>query len=124
MTDENPAKKGSNSSIRLGLFKRRLAEGATAYKFSVYNYLTFKNIVMGLAASTFLIFLGFAVSIQIAFLSAALMGLLWLILLEMHSRRKWEHSLLGQLQRMNNDYERIVRETARNRNDTGMLRKK
>jgi cyclic-di-GMP phosphodiesterase TipF (flagellum assembly factor) len=42
---------------------------------------------------------------------------------EMSSRRTWEQDLLGQIHRMNNDYERLVREVARNRNDSLALKK-
>jgi len=124
MTDRKSAKKANNGGMRIGMFDHPATDYAVAEASTVYNYLTFKNIVIALAAVTFLIFLGSAVSIQIAFLTAALMGLLWLILLEVSSRRRWEHGLLRQLQRMNDDYERLVREIARNRNDTGALRKK
>ncbi len=119
----NKIKKDDNV-IRLSLFDRPLASGKVSEQFTVYNYLTFKNVVLGLGVATFLIFLGSAVSGRIAFLLAALLGLLGLILLEMSSRRKWEHDLMGQLRHMTADYERLVREVARNRNDTGDLRKK
>lgn len=124
MTGGNAEKNRDDGGIRLGIFDRPHVGNAAGEDYGIYSHLTFKNIVIGIGAITLLIFLGFAVSIQIAFLSAALMGLLWLILQEMSSRRKWEHSLLGQLKRMNDEYERLVRETARNRNDTAALRKK
>jgi cyclic-di-GMP phosphodiesterase TipF (flagellum assembly factor) len=112
---------------RLSLFDRPLASGEAAKELSLYDYfndhLTFKNIVIGLCLATFLIFVASAVSLQMAFLTAALMGLLGVMLLEMSSRRKWEHSLLDQIRRMNGEYERIARDVARNRNDTGSLRK-
>ena len=43
--------------------------------------------------------------------------------IEMVSRRKWEKEMTAQMQRMNGDYDRLVRETARNRNDLVMLKK-
>lgn len=118
------SKKADDPVIRLGLFERPLASGKTAEKFTLYNYLTFRNIVLGIAGTTFLIFLGSAVSARVAFLLAGLFGLLGLLLLEMSSRRKWEHALMERLRHMTADYERLVREVARNRNDTGELRKK
>ena len=73
--------------------------------------------------ATFLIFLGSVASARIAFLFAALLGLLGLLVSEMMSRRKWEGDLVLQLQRMSGDYERLVRETARNRNDLMLLKR-
>lgn len=87
------------------------------------QYLTFRNIVGALALATFLIFLGSVASARIAFLFAALLGLLGLLVNEMVSRRKWEGDLVLQLQRMSGDYERLVRETARNRNELTMLKR-
>jgi cyclic-di-GMP phosphodiesterase, flagellum assembly factor TipF len=87
------------------------------------EYLTFRNVVLALALATFLIFLGSVASARIAFLFAALLGLLGLLVTEMTSRRKWEANLALQLQRMASDYERLVRETARNRNDLMVLKR-
>ncbi|MEZ0262969.1 MAG: EAL domain-containing protein [Alphaproteobacteria bacterium] len=87
------------------------------------RYLTLKNIVIFLGVVTFLIFLGSVVSARIAFLFAALLGLFGLMLMEMSSRRSWEASIMQQMQRMTGDYERLVRETARNRNDMTLLKK-
>src|ERR1035437_4724824 len=113
-----------NNIVRLSLFDRPLANGKAPEKFTLYSYLTFKNIVIGLGIVTLLVFLAGAVSVRLAFLMASLLGLLLLILLEMSSRRKWEKDMLGQMQRMGNDYDRIVRDVARNRNDTALLRKR
>lgn len=87
------------------------------------EYLTLKNIVIFLGVVTFLIFLGSVVSARIAFLFAALLGLFGLMLMEMSSRRSWEASIMQQMQRMTGDYERLVRETARNRNEVTQLKK-
>lgn len=85
--------------------------------------LTFRNVVVGLGLATFLIFLGSVVSARIAFLFAALFGLAGLVLYEMATRRRWESSLLAQLRKMEEDYDRIVREVARGRNDLAGLKK-
>jgi cyclic-di-GMP phosphodiesterase TipF (flagellum assembly factor) len=87
------------------------------------KYLSLKNIVIFLGVVTFLIFLGSVVSARIAFLFAALLGLFGLMLMEMSSRRGWEASIMQQMQRMTGDYERLVRETARNRNEVTQLKK-
>ena len=116
--------KPDDNIVRLGLFDRPLASGKVSEKFTFYNYLTFKNIVIGLGFLTVLIFLSITVSLRIVFLFLALVALLALAMLEMSSRRKWEIDLLGQLKRMSSDYDRLVREVARNRNDTASLRKK
>lgn len=86
-------------------------------------HLTFRNIVIALGLATFLIFIGSVVSARIAFLFAALLCLAAMMAVEMVSRRKWEKEMTAQLQRMNGDYDRLVRETARNRNDLVMLKK-
>ena len=121
--DPSPDEKDDRGA-RLSLFDRHLAGGGAPEKFVFHDHLTLRNIVLGLGVATFLIFLWSVISPQMAFLSAALMGLLCLMLLETSSRRKWEHSLLEQLRRMNGEYERLARDVARNRNDTGALRKK
>lgn len=91
--------------------------------FSITPYLTFRNIVIGLGVVTFLIFLGSVVNARIAFLFAALLGLAGVLALEMVSRRKWEGEIGQQIQRMNGDYDRLVREVARNRNELIVLKK-
>ena len=118
------ANKADNNVVRLSLFDRPLASGKVPEKFTVYSYLTFKNIVIAIGVLTLLVFVASTVSVRMAFLAASLLGLLFLILMEMSSRRKWEKDMLGQLQRMGNDYDRLVRDVARNRNDTALLRKR
>ena len=86
-------------------------------------HLTFRNIVIALGLGTFLIFLGSVVSARIAFLFAALLCMAGMMAVEMVSRRKWEREIGDQMQRMNGDYDRLVRETARNRNDLLVLKK-
>jgi cyclic-di-GMP phosphodiesterase, flagellum assembly factor TipF len=86
-------------------------------------YMTLKNIVLALAGVTGLIFLGSMVSPRIAIVLLALACVAGLVLFEMATRRKWESRLMAQLHRMNGDYERLVREVARNRNDSAALRK-
>lgn len=93
-------------------------------KFTFYNYLTFKNIVIGLGLATFLLFLANAASPRAAVVVAALIGVFFVILTEISSRRRWERDMVSQLQRMNADYDRLVRDVARNRNDTAALRKR
>lgn len=86
-------------------------------------WLTFKNITIALGALTLLIFIGSAVSARIAFLFAALLAVALLMGVEMVSRRKWEAEMTAQVQRMAGDYERLVREVARSRNDMAVLKK-
>jgi cyclic-di-GMP phosphodiesterase TipF (flagellum assembly factor) len=119
MTDKN-----DNNVVRLSLFTRPLASGKAPENFTVYSYLTFKNIVIGLGAAVLLIFLASAVSVRAAFLAASLLALLAFLFAEMAARRKWEKDIQAQLQRMGGDYDRLVRDVARNRNDTAFLRKR
>jgi cyclic-di-GMP phosphodiesterase TipF (flagellum assembly factor) len=87
------------------------------------RHVTFRNVVVAAALATFLIFLGSAVDARTAFLFATLLGLLALLLVDGASRRAWEAELVQRLQRMADDYDRLVRETARNRNDLVRLKK-
>lgn len=103
--------------------KRPALDRSAAGVFSLAPYLTFRNSVIALGLATFLIFLGSVVSARIAFLFAALLGLAGMMALEMVSRRRWEAETAGQLRRMNGDYDRLVREVARNRNEFIALRK-
>jgi cyclic-di-GMP phosphodiesterase TipF (flagellum assembly factor) len=122
MAQNTSRKPPDNNILTPGFFQRGPA-GPRREPRELSEFLTFRNIVIGLGAATFLIFLGSVVSARIAFLFAALMGLTGLVLFEMTSRRKWEAELLDQLRRMNSDYDRLVRETARNRNDLSALKK-
>ncbi len=119
-----PAGKKDDNVVRLSLFNRPLASGKVREKFTVYSYLTFRNIVIGLGILTLLFFLRDAVPLRTAFLILSLLVLAVLVLTEMSSRRRWEKDLLGQFQRMGSDYDRLVRDVARNRNDTASLRKR
>lgn len=90
---------------------------------SLRDHLTFKTVVAVLGCAAFLIFLGSVVSARIAFLFVALLGIFGLMLFEMSSRRRWEAVLAERLRKMNDDYDRLVREAARNRNDLAVLKK-
>ncbi len=115
--------KSKDNVIDLDFFQRPQANGRRPQKLNFADLMTFKNIVIALGVATFLIFLGSAVSARIAFLFAALLGLLALVLFEMSSRRKWERDVVLQMQKISTDYDRVVRETARNRNDLHGLKK-
>lgn len=104
------------------LFRRENMSGETE-GFSLSRLLSFRNIVIALGIVTFLVFLGSVASPRIAVLCAALGGLAWLVILDMLSRRRWENDLVGQLRRMSADYDRLVREVARSRNELSVLKK-
>ena len=87
------------------------------------QWLTLRNIVLALGAETFLIFIGSVVSARIAFLFASLMGLAVALMFEISARRGWERQMVSQMGQMAQDYERLVREVARNRNDMIVLKK-
>ncbi len=129
MSDKISAKRketfeSDNDVIGLGLFDRPFANGKVSEKFTFYNHLTFKNIVVGFGFLTVLIFLGITATPRIVFLFLVFSIFIVLMFLELSSRRKWEGDLLEQLDRMNSDYDRLVREVARNRNNTTSLKKK
>lgn len=83
----------------------------------------FKSAVIALGVVTLLVFIGGAVSARIAFLFAALLALAGVLWMEMTSRRRWEAAIIVQMRKMFDEYDRLVRETARNRNDLSTLRK-
>ncbi len=120
--DKNNVIDVKNNVIDIGVHRPQLRR-PVGDVFSIMPYLTFRNIVIALGLGTFLIFLGSVVSARIAFLFAALLGLAGLLALEMVSRRKWEAEMGQQVQRMNGDYDRLVREVARSRNDMILLKK-
>ncbi|MBW7910844.1 MAG: EAL domain-containing protein [Alphaproteobacteria bacterium] len=87
------------------------------------GFLTFKNILAALGLATFLIVLGSVASPRVAFLVTAMLALAGFFAVEMAARRRWERDLVEQIRRMNADYDRIVREVARNRNDVADMRR-
>lgn len=92
-------------------------------RFDWRAHLTFKNIVGVLGLVTFLIVLGSVASARVAFLVTAMLVLAGFVAAEMAARRRWERDIVEQLRRMDGDYERIVREVARNRNDLADMRR-
>jgi cyclic-di-GMP phosphodiesterase TipF (flagellum assembly factor) len=117
-----PGQQEDGNVIDLGVHRPQ-AQRSMGDTFSLVPYLTFRNAVIALGLATFLIFLGSVVSARIAFLFAALLGLAGVLALEMVSRRKWEAEIGEQIQRMNSDYDRLVREVARSRNEMIVLKK-
>ncbi len=87
------------------------------------EYLTFKNILFALGLVTFLIVLGSVASPRVAFLVTAMLALAGFFAVEMAARRRWERDLVEQIRRIHTDYDRIVREVARNRNDLADMRR-
>lgn len=87
------------------------------------GYINFKTIVIAIGVLTALIFIGSVFSRGVAFVLCALIGLGGMIYLEMSSRRRWERELVHRLHLMGGDYERLVRDVARNRNDTAQLKR-
>jgi cyclic-di-GMP phosphodiesterase TipF (flagellum assembly factor) len=127
MSDRVTANKNSKTGdnvVKLGLFERPLANGKVREKFTLYDYFTFRNIVIGIGVLTGLFFLRNVVPPRTALLIISLLALAVLVMIEMSSRRRWERDLIGQFHRLGSDYDRLVRDVARNRNDTASLRKK
>lgn len=117
-------KNKKDNVVDFSIFRRpALKEDVARQGIDAASFLTLRNIVIGLGLATFLIFLGSAVSARMAFLFAALLGLTGLVLFEMSSRRAWESKVLEQFDKMSADYERLVREVARGRNEMSGLKK-
>ena len=67
--------------------------------------------------------LGSVASPRVAFLVTAMLALAGFFAVEMAARRRWERDLVEQIRRIHTDYDRIVREVARNRNDLADMRR-
>ena len=80
--------------------------------------------VMASGALLALVVIGHFLTVRFAVLIGALGFLSGLVVFEMVLRRKWEDNLMIDLQSVNNDYARMAREVARNRNEIAGLRKR
>jgi len=116
--------KKKKSVTKLSLFDRPISTGQVNEKFTLYDYFTFKNIVIAMGLAVFFTFVARAASLEAAFLSIVLFALFGVILFENSLRRKREDNLISKLEHMNYDYERLVREVARNRNSVELIRSK
>ncbi|MDY0008358.1 MAG: EAL domain-containing protein [Bdellovibrionales bacterium] len=99
------------------------AQGGFMHRRTWRSFLTFRNIVVALGLLTFMIVLGSVASPRVAFLVTALVALAGFVAAEMAARRRWEAAIAEEMRRMDHDYERLVREVARNRNDMADLRR-
>ena len=121
--NQNKLAAPARDSAQTFLFDEGAAVSATSSLPNFGQYLTFRNIVLALGLGTLLLFIGSAVSPRVAFVFAALIGLAGLVMYDMAARRRWQGEMAGQLHRMSGDYERLVREVARHRNEVTMLKK-
>lgn len=110
-----------DNAVSTGFLRRPLPPGAEPR--DAARLLSFRNIVLLLGGVTFLIFLANVVPTRIAFLIAALLLGMGIILNDIVSRRRWESDMIRQMQRMTGDYERLVRDVARGRHEMAALRK-
>lgn len=97
--------------------------GRVSFFSALRDHLNLKNIVIGLGLMTGLVVLASVASARIAVLVAALFVFGFFIVLEMRARRRWEHRIIEQMQRMGGDFDRLIREVARNRNEVAQLKK-
>ena len=97
--------------------------GRVSFFSALRDHLNLKNIVIGLGLLTGLVVLASVASFKIAVLVAALFVFGFFIVLEMRARRRWEHRIIEQMQRMSGDFDRLIREVARNRNEVAHLKK-
>lgn len=80
--------------------------------------------VVILAAMTLVIGVWVFFSPRFALILAAVLVLAGLIIFEMLSRRRWESAVNDRLLRVDQEYARLVRDVARNRNDLAVVRQK
>lgn len=107
---------------RLGFLGRPAASDANAEKFNLYDYLTFRNIVIAVAVCAFLILLAAVFSFSVALVAAFCMGVVALGFRETSNRRRWEVRVLGELQRLSSEHNRLLQDVARSRNELDSLR--
>jgi len=114
--------KGYKLNSGLSIFDRPFASGKVQERTTIYDHMTFKNLI---ASSAIILFLGFAffmLPLELAIVSSIVMFLFVAIMIENKSRRKWEEDLMDHLDNIENDYDRIVRDVARNRSDVDTMR--
>ncbi len=119
---ERPDLEYSNGDDPDALFYGRAA-GRVSFMAVLRDHLSLKNVVIGLGLLTGLVVLASVASLKIAVLLAALFVFGFFIVLEMRARRRWEHRITEQMQRMGGDFDRLIREVARNRNEVAHLKK-
>lgn len=82
-----------------------------------------RNIVLLLGALAGLVLVGHIHSPRFAVLLGIAVLCLGLVLMEITLRRRWEAEVIARLYRMNGDFDRLVRDVARNRNEMAGLKK-
>jgi len=108
----------------LGIFDRPFASGKVSERVTIYDYITFKNILVLSAVLVFVSFIFFMLPIELAIVSTIMLFLFTFILIDNKLRRKWEEDLMEHLEVMEADYDRLVRDVARNRTESDSLRTK
>lgn len=108
----------------LSIFDRPFASGRVQERVTIYDYITFKNILISVAVMSFIGFIFFALPVELAAVSTVMFCVFIFIMIDNKSRRKWEEDLMDHLELMEADYDRLVRDVARNRTDSDMLRSK
>lgn len=92
--------------------------------FTLYNYITFKNIVISFGLVTFSMFLISVSTIETTLLSISIIVMLTYIVYETYMRRQWEENTTEKFDTINSEYERLAREVARNRSDGEIVRQR
>lgn len=87
------------------------------------GHVTFMNFVLALGAVTVVACVGAIISFKAALGAAALFCVCGFALFETGSRRAWEAEMLSQMERLSVDYDRLVREVARSRNELSLMKK-
>jgi len=114
--------KEKHPSYGLSIFDRPFASGRVQERFTIYDYITFKNIMIIFTMAAFSAFMFYRLPFGLAAVSTALMLLFLAVMVENKSRRRWEDDLLDHIQAVEADYERLARDIARNRNDSDIMR--
>jgi len=115
-------RKEKQPSYGLSIFDRPFASGRVQERFTIYDYITFKNIVIVFAVGFLAVFFFYNLPLGLAAVATALMLLFVAVMIENYSRRRWEDDLLDHVQAIEADYERLARDMARNRNESDSVR--
>lgn len=95
----------------------------SARRFDWRAFMTLRHAVMAAGCVALMVVLWSVASPRVAALGAGMLGIVAFVAVEMSARRRWEKDIVAELRRTGADFDRLVREVARNRNDLADVRR-
>lgn len=95
----------------------------SARRFDWRAFMTLRHAVMAAGCVALMVVLWSVASPRVAALGAGMLGIVAFVAVEMSARRRWEKDIVTELRRTGADFDRLVREVARNRNDLADVRR-